>query len=87
MCDTKCISFKIGDLIDINDPEIPALAKATIDGYPANPDDEGTVVCNVWMLGTDKFLIDWHQNQYRLDDTVLGLITKAKELMSERAEK
>lgn len=86
MCDTKCILFKIGDLIDINDPEIPALARATIDGYPANPNKEGTVVCNVWMLETDKFLVDWHQNQYRLNDTVLGLITKAKELMSERAK-
>lgn len=86
MCDTKCILFKIGDLIDVDDPETPAIARATIDGYPANPDDEGTVVCNVWMLETGKFLVDWHQNQYRLNDTVLGLVAKVKELMSKKVK-
>lgn len=86
MHDTKCLLFKIGDLINVDDPDVPALARATIDGYPANPDEEGTVVCNVWMLETGKFLVDWHQNQYRLNDTVLNLVAKAKELMSERTE-
>lgn len=87
MYDTKCLLFKIGDMININEPDVPALARATIDGYPADPNGEGTVICNVWMLDTNKFLVDWHQNQYRLNDTVLGLIAEAKELMSERTRK
>lgn len=87
MYDKKCLLFKIGDMIDINDPDVPALARATIDGYPADPNGEGTVICNIWMLDTNKFLTDWHQNQYRLNDTVLGLVAEAKELMSERTRK
>lgn len=73
---------------DMNDPdEKHALVYADIDGYPADfEDEEGSVICRIWLLNQPannmndrKFIVDWHHNGYRNNESVLGLIKQAKE--------
>lgn len=67
----------------INPDECHAFAYADIDGYSVNENEEGTVICRVWMLKEKQgcystFLVDWHDNRYRMNKQVLELITQAK---------
>lgn len=68
-----------------NDPnERNALAYADIDGYPRDEDAEGTVICRVWLLkeistdGSLSYIVDWHYDEYRADDSVNELIREAE---------
>lgn len=70
---------------DQNDPdERQALAYAEIDGYPANENAQGTVICRVWLMKEKQgiyptYLVDWHYNGYRENKSVLECIKQAKE--------
>ncbi len=64
-------------------PDIPALACTSVDGFPADEDGQGTVICDVWMLQDRRFLVDWHDNGYRTHPSVLELIEDAKCRMAE----
>lgn len=60
-----------------------ALAYADIDGYPADEDGEGTVICRIWLMKEKEgiyptYLVDWHYNGYRLNEEVKNLIAEAK---------
>lgn len=55
-----------------------AIACASIDGFPEDPDEEGEVICVVWLTSDRKFIVDWHDNGYRMDDTVRKAIKTAK---------
>lgn len=61
-----------------------AIAYADIDGFPAEEDETGTVICRVWLLkGTDgkghpRFLVNWNLNAYRMNAAVIELISSAK---------
>lgn len=57
-----------------------ALACTTIDGYPADENTPGRVVCRVWNTGRG-FIVDWHENGYRMHPTVLELIKESKHQM------
>lgn len=65
-----------------NVDEQHAFAYADVDGYTANEEEEGTVICRVWLLkgvGNSPFLVDWHHNAYRMNETVIETIKEAKE--------
>lgn len=67
-----------------NDPFAQgALACITIDGFPKNDDAEGQVVCVVWLTKAGGFIVDWHHNGYRMNDTVLELIRDSKNKLME----
>lgn len=79
----ECVHITEADSNDSN--EYYALAYADIDGYTANEDEEGVVICRVWLLrqafGPMKvkgYIVDWHHNGYRRNKVVLALIEKAK---------
>ena len=55
-----------------------AIACAYIDGYPADQDKDGTVICTVWLTAEKKFIVNWHHNGYRMNSGVLDLITGVK---------
>lgn len=84
---TDYVSFECVHIAEANqnDPdERMALAYADIDGYPADEDGQGTVICRVWMMREKDgiypaYLIDWHYNAYRCNESVLELIKQAKE--------
>ena len=54
-----------------------ALSRASIDGYPPGWDAPGRVVCRVWLTPSG-FVTDWHEDAYRSDPAVLGLVEDAK---------
>lgn len=67
-----------------SDPdEHQALVYADIDGYPADENAEGTVICRVWLMREKDgiyptYLVDWHHNRYRMNEEVKNLIAEAK---------
>lgn len=56
-----------------------AIACAYVDGYPSDENQDGTVICTIWLTTEKKFIVDWHHNGYRLNDEVLGLIANVKD--------
>lgn len=78
---------------ELNNPnESQALAYADIDGYTANENDEGIVICRVWILiqpidimNNKGFIVDWHHNGYRFNEKVLKLVDYAKEELKKHA--
>lgn len=79
----ECTHFAESNQCDPDERE--TLVYADIDGYPADENAEGTVICRVWMLketdqmGHRKYLVNWHQNAYRANDEVLKLVRQAKD--------
>ncbi len=73
-----------------DEDEKAALAYADIDGYTADENAEGTVICRVWLLydtknsavkwhhNNESFIVDWHHNGYRMNDEVRKQIEQAK---------
>ena len=59
------------------------LGCVDIDGYPADENASGRVVCRVWALPGGKFVTDWHDNSYRLNKSVLELVEDSKKLLLE----
>lgn len=77
----ECTHFEEAD--PSGQDERHALAYADIDGHPADENAEGMVICRVWLLkGKDgiypKYLVDWHHNGYRMNESVLELVKTAK---------
>lgn len=83
------VDFECVHIADVNKydlDEMHALAYADIDGYTADENEEGTVICRVWLLRssfddmeTPKYITDWHYNAYRSNERVLELIKQVKE--------
>lgn len=74
----------IADADQSTSDEHSALAYADIDGHPKDEDAAGAVICRVWMLKEKQgiyptYLVNWNYNAYRMDKSVLELITQAKE--------
>lgn len=66
-----------------NPDEHQAVAYAEIDGYPADENPEGTVICRIWLMKEKQgiyptYLVDWHHNGYRTNEEVKNLIKEAK---------
>lgn len=55
-----------------------ALACVYIDGYPEDENESGEVVVAVWITKHKDIIVDWHNNAYRMNDTVLELIEDSK---------
>ncbi len=77
----ECTHFAEADQGDPDERQ--AVAYADIDGYPADENKEGTVICRVWLMKEKSgiyptYLVDWHHNGFRMDKTVLELIDEAK---------
>lgn len=61
-----------------NDPNADAFGCCTIDGHPADENESGEVVARVWITKHGDIIVDWHENGYRLNNTVLNLIEESK---------
>lgn len=61
-----------------NESEDDAFACCSIDGHPADENESGCVVARVWITKHGDIITDWHENGYRLNDTVLNLIAETK---------
>lgn len=80
------VSFECNHFVESDqcDPdERHSIAYADIDGYPTDENEEGTVICRVWLLKEKEgiyptYIVDWHHNGYRMNKEVLGLIESAK---------
>lgn len=85
----ECSHFMLSDQ---NDPdEWDSIAYADVDGYPADEDGEGTVICRVWMLKEKHgcypayigcypaYIVSWSHNGYRMNKEVRRLIEAAKD--------
>ncbi len=59
------------------------LASITIDWFPQNPDEEGKVIAEVKLTKQGEMVIDWRENKYKENKTVLDLIKKSKEKLLE----
>lgn len=57
-----------------NETATDALACCTIDGHPADENLPGAVVTRIWLTKHGGFIIDWHDNGYRLNNHVNNLI-------------
>lgn len=78
----------IADADQSTSDEHSALAYADIDGHPKDEDAAGAVICRVWMLKEKQgiyptYLVNWNYNAYRMNKSVLELITQAKENLRE----
>lgn len=58
------------------DPDV--FGCITIDGFPADEDGEGKVVCQVWLTMYKDFVVSWNDNGYRMNQAVLDLIEDSK---------
>ena len=58
-----------------------ALASIFIDGFPEDENESGEVVVKVWITKHKDIIVDWHNNAYRMNDTVLELIEDSKRLL------
>lgn len=58
-----------------------------IDGYPEDENEQGEVVAMVWMTPHGDIVVDWHDNAFRGNESVLELIEDSKkELLEERKQ-
>jgi len=55
------------------------LASITVDWFPQEPDKEGKVIAEVKLTKQGKIVVDWQENKYKENKTVLDLIEKSKE--------
>ena len=66
--DAKLVSFEcrmIETPADFGGTAPGALACATIDGYPSDPNTAGRVICRIWLTGAIEFIEDWREPEYR----------------------
>ena len=85
----ECVHIADTDLKDSD--ENKALAYADIDGYPADENGQGTVICRVWLLREKdgiypSYLVDWHDNRYRNNRQVTDLIAQVKTDLEQHKE-
>jgi hypothetical protein len=65
-------------------PDEDAFACLTIDGYPLNEEESGEIVARVWITRSGDIIVDWHDNGYRMNETVLNLINESKQILKEQ---
>ena len=58
----------------------------TIDGYPADENEEGTVIATVFITPSGDLVTDFHHNGYRLNEEVKKLIEASKETLTSNWE-
>ena len=66
----------------IND-EGDKLREIFIDGYPEDPNESGGVVATVIMTKHRDVIIDWHDNGYRMNETVNNLIRESSVMIKD----
>lgn len=77
--DVKCVDFT-NEYVEESwkNQEDDALLKVNIDGYPADETKEGTVIAKVILTKHKDVVVDWHRNDYRLNDQVKALVEESK---------
>lgn len=87
---TDCVWFECVHITDAdqnNPDEEHAIAYADVDGYSSDENEEGTVICRVWLLKESKgFIVNWHHNGYRTIEAVIECINQAKKDLEKYAE-
>ena len=68
-----CIDYT-QEVITDNDDK---LREIYIDGYPEDPNEEGTVIATVVLTKHRDLIINWHDNGYKMNDTVNNLIQES----------
>lgn len=90
------VNFECIHIVDTDwkdDNENHAFAYADIDGYTEDENDEGVVICRVWLMcgkssACPIYLVDWHHNGYYNNEAVIEVIKQAKEkLIAHRQNK
>lgn len=59
------------------------LASITVDWFPQDPDKEGKAIAEVKLTKQGEMVVDWRENKYKENKTVLDLIEKSKEELLE----
>lgn len=68
---------------DITKEEGDAIGIVTIDGFPEDETEEGSVVCEVILTVHRDIVISWHLNAYRGNPEVMELIEDSKKILQE----
>ena len=58
--------------------EDDTLLRVCIDGYPEDDTKSGTVIATVSLTRRKDLVVDWHRNDYRLNERVKALIDETK---------
>lgn len=80
--DRDLVSFEMAHVEDSACEDDDTVLRYFIDGYPAGEDAQGAVVATVSLTRSGDVVVDWHHNGYRLNGSVLDLVTKAKSEIS-----
>ena len=56
-----------------------AIAAITVDGYPEDKSESGSVVCRIWLTRHGDVIVDAHDTMYMDDPTVRNLIDESKD--------
>lgn len=75
----NCVDF-VNDYIEESWKyhEDDTLLRVCIDGYPEDNTKSGTVIVTVSLTRRKDLVVDWHQNDYRLNENVKALIDETK---------
>lgn len=57
------------------------LMSISIDGFPEDDSKSGEVIAKVWLTKHRDIVVDWHNNMYRMNDTVLKLVEDSKKVL------
>lgn len=75
----NCVDF-VNDYIEESWEyhEDDTLFRVYIDGYPEDNTKSGTVIATVSLTRRKDLVVDWHRNDYRLNENVKALIDETK---------
>lgn len=75
----NCVDF-VNDYIEESWKyhEDDTLLRVYIDGYPEDNTKSGTVIATVSLTRRKDLVVDWHRNDYRLNENVKALIDETK---------
>lgn len=75
----NCVDF-VNDYIEESWKyhEDDTLLRVYIDGYPKDNTKSGTVIATVSLTRRKDLVVDWHRNDYRLNENVKALIDETK---------
>lgn len=77
----KCVYFENNYVQNTHELQYdnPDVYKAvTIDGFPKDENEEGTVIAQIFITKNGDLVTAWHDNSYRLNDKVIDLIKESK---------
>lgn len=81
---TEYVSFEdtyVQTEVELASDNPDCFMSVTIDGYPADENEEGTVIAAVYITKRGDLVTDWHHNGYRGNETVKELIENAKAML------